>query len=890
MGTDIMDFIIQILPKYVRMKHFLKILSNGIKVANVTTKKVQQQINGMVQLTPTMFHPLFMLHKCNNDSIPNHRHTNNTCNTYEKSVVCGVIVWYEERTNKRTEFGQLGVHFRKNILVYNYMFTYTSMGSRVDRSINRTKCPYGKTPQLRHVRGIYEMLDKHNVLVKSFCIYIYRERERVNNHKLSFSYLSYHKGTPMNTAKNGLQRITNLHLSFISMTYPLIQPYEEDGCSLGIRLVCIQQRLNEGEEERFRYIRNNQPKHSADSFWGLMDSIVRGDFDCSQVGKTIILPSSHIGSREDGYPNLFLTFILNPNDIICRVFQIKLAQLMHQIKKDEPFGTIMIHHKIYIAKNKGKIHNPIRKEIRANNCDPVENIYTIDFKKRGLPHAHILLFLHESLKSPAPEHIDILISAVKNFTIRRPSGQLNPRFPLNTGIEVKKNGASLDNRYVVQYNRNFTNYLFKYVHKGSDRCRYISYRKPTVERLPFHLEGQNTIIFEGSSYRMSDFPTRWVWNKKNTHRKNGQVVGRIYLFVKGCTSFESIRRINGDDKNWNDCFLFVTVNYEILLKDITSMNRKRFKLKHIQLTQKQIESYSRLDIENILLKRDRCFRDIEGMQFSDTSLMCNENSKMCTQNHFPFIFIVLLVATSGIESFFLPNGRTTHSLFHIPLDVTAIKNCFEVLDKTLRDILRDRYENILDKLPVVQKGTTSNIMDELKENMRLTTGKVIGSKAVNIESFDKWFLEVGDGSIYVDNKKELIKFLHDVCIPMSHNHYNNPTYLKERNQTHKEDIFYPTKILNKLLKCNGTRLIITHLGKWVTITRIVLTPSESKWTFKMNRHELPSVPSYSMTINKIKNGQLYVEDTKDHTYIKIFPTKKFSKYMSNTCGNTRGID
>ena len=82
--------------------------------------------------------------------------------------------------------------------------------------------------------------------------------------------------------------------------------------------------------------------------------------------------------------------------------------------------------------------------------------------------------------------------------------------------------------------------------------------------------------------------------------------------------------------------------------------------------------------------------------------------------------------------------------------------------------------------------------------MRLTTGKVIGSKAVNIESFDKWLLEVGDGSIYVENKKELIKFLHDVCIPTSHNHvesvvdalypsilenYNNPTYLKERSHT-----------------------------------------------------------------------------------------------------------
>ncbi|KAH0686063.1 hypothetical protein KY285_016607 [Solanum tuberosum] len=87
----------------------------------------------------------------------------------------------------------------------------------------------------------------------------------------------------------------------------------------------------------------------------------------------------------------------------------------------------------------------------------------------------------------------------------------------------------------------------------------------------------------------SDFPTRWVWDatgKRWTRRKKEKSVGRIYFahpasgerfymrmllnFVKGSTSFESIRTINGvrydtykeafyalglleDDKEWNDC-------------------------------------------------------------------------------------------------------------------------------------------------------------------------------------------------------------------------------------------------------------------------------------------------------------------------------------------------
>uniref|UniRef100_A0A3Q7FIZ2 Helitron helicase-like domain-containing protein n=1 Tax=Solanum lycopersicum TaxID=4081 RepID=A0A3Q7FIZ2_SOLLC len=328
------------------------------------------------------------------------------------------------------ESGQLGINFRKNIRAYNSMFAFTSMGGRVDGSINHSKGPYvfrmcgqnyhrigsllpeiGKRPQFAQlyicdteneinnrmncllegdidpeiVQGLSVMLEEHNIL-----------RDIIVEHM-----------------KNGLQRISDLHPSFMSMTYPLIHPYGEDGYRVGINLgdvinktykrqkltmrdfYCfrIQQRLNEGktlllagrllqqyivdgymaiEEERFRYIRNNQPKLRADLYSGLMDAILRGDSDCSLVGKTVILPSSHTGGsryraqnyqdamaicRWAGYLDLFLTFTCNPKwpeinemlclieqsgddnrvDIVCRVFQIKLFQLMQDLKKQQPF-------------------------------------------------------------------------------------------------------------------------------------------------------------------------------------------------------------------------------------------------------------------------------------------------------------------------------------------------------------------------------------------------------------------------------------------------------------------------------------------------------------------------------------------------------------------------
>ena len=163
-------------------------------------------------------------------------------------------------------------------------------------------------------------------------------------------------------------------------------------------------------------------------------------------------------------------------------------------------------------------------------------MYTIEFQKRGLPHAHILLWLHPNDQLNEVERIDNVISAefpnktkyprlyeaVTSFMMHGPCGASNPRSPCmqegkcskfypkkfvdvtsfddqgypiyrrrNTGITTKKKGVELDNRFVVPYNAKFLmkyqahinfelcnksnsiKYLFKYVNKGPNKVTVV---------------------------------------------------------------------------------------------------------------------------------------------------------------------------------------------------------------------------------------------------------------------------------------------------------------------------------------------------------------------------------------------------------------------------------
>ena len=109
--------------------------------------------------------------------------------------------------------------------------------------------------------------------------------------------------------------------------------------------------------------------------------------------------------RYFGRPSLFITFTTNPEweeitrellndengrpmqtwrnrpDLVSRVFNLKLKEMLRELRHGNIFGQ------------------------------HVASVYTIEFQKRGLPHAHILLFLNKDSQFDTPEKIDEIISA-----------------------------------------------------------------------------------------------------------------------------------------------------------------------------------------------------------------------------------------------------------------------------------------------------------------------------------------------------------------------------------------------------------------------------------------------------------------------------------------------
>ncbi|XP_031116687.1 uncharacterized protein LOC116020348 [Ipomoea triloba] len=360
-----------------------------------------------------------------------------------------------------------------------------------------------------------------------------------------------------------LKRISELHPSYLPLQYPLLFPYGEDGyrediqrckdsnnkSNSRVRITAreffsfrmherpgelstllfskrlFQQFLVDAytmvETRRLIYIRNNQKSLRCEAYKGLSDALTRGEIDPSTQGKRIILPSSFTGGARYMVQNYQDAMAIcrwigkrdlkaeDKPDIVCQIFKMKLDDLIKGLRTGELFGTV-----------------------RAV-------IYTIEFQKRGLPHAHILLFLANNDRNAGCNFIDKMIAAeipdkevdqeyykcVEEFMVHGPcrnvrkqspcmvNGRCSKHFPKkfvdsstfdedgypiyrqrDDGRFVMKSGIQLDNRFVVPHNRYLLlkyrahmnvewcnqsrsiKYLFKYVNKGNDRVTAEFYK------------------------------------------------------------------------------------------------------------------------------------------------------------------------------------------------------------------------------------------------------------------------------------------------------------------------------------------------------------------------------------------------------------------------------
>lgn len=245
-----------------------------------------------------------------------------------------------------------------------------------------------------------------------------------------------------------IKRISELHSSYDSLQYPLLFPYGSQGWHPNItlsrptatrRLVScreyyayhLMKRMNtvnalhyggrllqqyvvdmylKIDEERLRFQRNNQKKLRADSYRGIQEAIRAGE---NTTGRRI-LASSYVGGPRHlkgkyqdcmamvakyGPPTFFMTFTCNPAwseildaiepnqtaqdrpDVVARVFRAKFASFMKDIKVNHVLGR----------------------------C--VATVYSIEFQKRGLPHAHVLVFLSKKDQARVRKNPDNYVCA-----------------------------------------------------------------------------------------------------------------------------------------------------------------------------------------------------------------------------------------------------------------------------------------------------------------------------------------------------------------------------------------------------------------------------------------------------------------------------------------------
>lgn len=284
------------------------------------------------------------------------------------------------------------------------------------------------------------------------------------------------------------------------------------------------------ENSRLCYLERHQDHVRQDSYSNYADAIARR-VGLENIGIKTVLPASFHGSdrymqqqyqdamavvRQFGKPDLFITVTCNPEwDEIKEILRGQVDE-MGRLQLSTDRADLIV--RVFLQKLKCIEHALTVLGILGR---VVAFVRVIEFQKRGLPHAHILLTLHDEDKIRTVEDIDAIVCAEMPDPTKHP--RLHDIVKRNMVHECKTKRCSPDgtcvrhypkpycsetrmaeNKYpvyrrrpgqvlnlrVVPYNPTLLlmfnchinvevcsslssiKYLFKYIHKGQDRIAY----------------------------------------------------------------------------------------------------------------------------------------------------------------------------------------------------------------------------------------------------------------------------------------------------------------------------------------------------------------------------------------------------------------------------------
>ncbi|EPB66545.1 phage tail component protein [Ancylostoma ceylanicum] len=205
--------------------------------------------------------------------------------------------------------------------------------------------------------------------------------------------------------------------------------------------------------------------------------------------------------RTCGRPDLFITFTCNPNwneikeellagqvpsdrhDLIARVFKQKLNKLMDKITRSQPYGE--------------------------TRCW----MYSVEWQERGLPHAHILIWLRDKIR-PTQSETQTGNDGYPLYRRRRP-GEGGFTAIVKLKINDKPTDFKEDNRKVLPYspmlckmfeahiNVEYCNsitsikYICKYVNKGRNMVVFrLENENGAIDEIMQYLMGTSSILMK----------------------------------------------------------------------------------------------------------------------------------------------------------------------------------------------------------------------------------------------------------------------------------------------------------------------------------------------------------------------------------------------------------